>query len=51
MDHARQFAIQTQADRLILETATDNFAAQRLYESLGWKREQEFYTYYLPLED
>lgn len=50
MEHARHFAIDTQADRLILETAIDNATAQRLYESLGWKREQEFYTYYLPLE-
>jgi ribosomal protein S18 acetylase RimI-like enzyme len=50
MEHARQFAGDTQADRLILETATDNLDAQGLYEKLGWKREQEFYTYYLPIE-
>lgn len=50
IDHAREFAVETQADRLILETATDNVAAQRLYEGLGWKREQEFYTYYLSIE-
>jgi ribosomal protein S18 acetylase RimI-like enzyme len=51
MNHARKFAEDTQADRLILETATDNLSAQRLYEDLGWKREQEFYTYYLPVGD
>lgn len=50
MGHARQFAVNTQADRLTLETATDNETAQRLYERLGWKREQEFYSYYLPVE-
>lgn len=50
MQHARQFAAATQGDRLMLETAVDNRAAQRLYESLGWKREQEFHTYYLPVE-
>jgi hypothetical protein len=33
----------------MLETATDKHTAQRLYENLGWKREQEFYTYYLPV--
>ena len=50
MRHAQRFAAETQGDRLMLETAVDNHAAQRLYESLGWKREQEFYTYYLPIE-
>jgi len=49
MDRARQFAESTQADGLMLETATDNFTAQRLYESLGWKRDEEFYRYFLAL--
>src|SRR5215472_8500374 len=43
MEYARSFAADTQGDRLMLETAVDNHTAQRLYESLGWKREQEFY--------
>jgi ribosomal protein S18 acetylase RimI-like enzyme len=47
MDRARQFAESTQADGLMLETATDNLTAQRLYESLGWKRDEEFYRYFL----
>lgn len=51
VEHARRFALNTQASRLILETAIDNGTAQRLYESLGWKREQEFCTYYLPLNE
>ncbi len=51
IEHARQFALETGANRLVLETATDNAGAQRLYESLGWRREQEFYTYYLPIEE
>ena len=49
MDRARQFAESTQADGLMLETATDNHTAQRLYESLGWKRDEEFYRYFLAL--
>jgi ribosomal protein S18 acetylase RimI-like enzyme len=49
MDCARQFAESTQADGLTLETATDNHAAQRLYERLGWKRDEEFYRYFLVL--
>ena len=47
MDRARQFAEATQADGLMLETATDNHTAQRLYERLGWKRDEEFYRYFL----
>lgn len=47
MDRARQFAEATQADGLMLETATDNLTAQRLYERLGWKRDEEFYRYFL----
>ena len=49
MDSARQFAENTQADGLTLETATDNLIAQRLYERLGWKRDEEFYRYFLAL--
>lgn len=47
MKRARQFAESTQADGLMLETATDNHTAQRLYERLGWKRDEEFYRYFL----
>jgi ribosomal protein S18 acetylase RimI-like enzyme len=47
MQRARQFAEGTQADGLMLETATDNRTAQRLYERLGWKRDEEFYRYFL----
>lgn len=47
MDRARQFAESTQADGLMLETATGNLTAQRLYERLGWKRDEEFYRYFL----
>ena len=49
MDRARQFAESTQADGLMLETATDNHNAQRLYERLGWKRDEDFYRYFLAL--
>ncbi len=49
MERARELAEATRANCLTLETATDNIPAQRLYESLGWKREQEFYRYFLPL--
>lgn len=47
MERARQLAVETGAEGLILETATDNLPAQRLYERLGWKRDEEFYRYFL----
>jgi len=47
MERARQFAENTRAAGLTLETAITNNAAQRLYESLGWRRDQEFYRYFL----
>jgi ribosomal protein S18 acetylase RimI-like enzyme len=50
MDRARQHAEETNAHQLILETATDNLTAQRLYEKLGYKRDDEFYRYALALK-
>ncbi|MDI2143234.1 MULTISPECIES: GNAT family N-acetyltransferase [unclassified Pseudomonas] len=49
MNTARDFAVETGAKGLVLETATDNFTAQRLYESLGWVRDTGYYTYNLDL--
>jgi ribosomal protein S18 acetylase RimI-like enzyme len=49
MERARRLAEATQANGLALETAIDNEAAQKLYESLGWKRDEEFYRYFLPV--
>lgn len=44
-DHARQLG----AVRLSLTTSVQNSAAQALYESVGWMRDQKFYAYYLAL--
>lgn len=37
------------AIRLTLSTATANFAAQKLYETLGWKRDEQFFVYHFPI--
>lgn len=50
MNTARSFALSTGAKGLILETATDNYGAQRLYESLGYVRDTGYYTYLLDLK-
>ncbi|HKW25210.1 MAG TPA: GNAT family N-acetyltransferase [Terriglobales bacterium] len=49
MERARQWAVETNADSLWLETAVDNHPAQRLYESLAWKRDNDYYRYLMPL--
>ena len=46
---ARQLAEATQSNGLTLETGIENLAAQKLYESTGWKRDHEFYRYFLPV--
>lgn len=50
LERARQFAVETHAKRLTLQTAIDNYTAQRLYEAQGWERETEFFAYNLPIK-
>lgn len=47
MNRARRLAEDTKANALVLDTAIDNFPAQRLYERLGFKRDTAFYRYAL----
>jgi ribosomal protein S18 acetylase RimI-like enzyme len=51
MERATHHARETGADSIILETAFDNEAAQRLYEQLGYKRDDVFYRYALSLSE
>jgi len=43
---AERWAAETQAKGVILSTAIDNIAAQQLYESCGWTRDQEYFHYH-----
>jgi GNAT superfamily N-acetyltransferase len=47
LERAREWAIETHAKGLILTTAITNEAAQALYESCGWRRDEEFEHYQL----
>ncbi len=47
MERARRHAAETGAARLELATASDNGAAQALYEALGYERETGFLHYAL----
>lgn len=49
MDAARAFAVETGACGLELATAHTNSTAQRLYEGLGWRLDEVFRRYELPL--
>jgi len=47
LERAREWAVETEAKGLILATAVTNTAAQALYESCGWRRDEEFQHYQL----
>jgi GNAT superfamily N-acetyltransferase len=47
LEEARGLAVETRSRGLELATATDNLSAQRLYEGLGWKRDDAFHHYSL----
>lgn len=49
LTHAACFARQQGAFSLSLSTAHTNHAAQNLYTSLGWKRDEQFFVYRLYL--
>jgi GNAT superfamily N-acetyltransferase len=47
LERAREWAVETDAKGLTLATALTNNAAQSLYESCGWRRDDEFQHFYL----
>ncbi|MFK7803616.1 MAG: N-acetyltransferase family protein [Anaerolineae bacterium] len=50
MNTAKEFSEGFGASRMTLETGIDNHPGQALYESLGYKRNTEFYAYDLGLD-
>jgi ribosomal protein S18 acetylase RimI-like enzyme len=50
MNKAREFAEETGAKSISLSTAFNNHSAQRLYERLGYKRDEQFFHYELTLK-
>jgi ribosomal protein S18 acetylase RimI-like enzyme len=49
METAHQFAADSDARIVELSTATNNYQAQALYESLGYVRDTDYYGYALVL--
>ena len=45
MIRSHEYAKKINAKRIQLSTATDNFIGQTLYESLGYVKDTDFYTY------
>ena len=45
MLRSHEYAKKINAKRVQLSTATDNFIGQSLYESLGYTKDTDFYTY------
>ena len=50
MDASKDFAENNGISGIELSTAISNGTAQRLYESLGYERDNEFYNYYLSIK-
>jgi len=50
MDASKDFAENNDISGIELSTAISNGTAQRLYESLGYERDNEFYNYYLSIK-
>ena len=46
LEKAQDFIKQVGHKGLLLETTPDNEKAQKLYERLGWKREENYYYYW-----
>ena len=49
LEQCKQLATETGAKEMTLETMKNNLTAQHLYEGCGWKRDEAFYKYYLPV--
>ncbi len=49
MEAAKSYAKECSAARLTLDTGITNASAQNLYETLGYEKDEEFYTYHLAL--
>lgn len=49
MNQAKEFALETKAAGILLETTKDNVNAQALYESAGYEKENSVYFYNLSL--
>jgi GNAT superfamily N-acetyltransferase len=47
LERARRHALETGAKGLVLSTGVTNKAAQTLYESCGWLKDEEFFQYHL----
>ena len=43
LEAAKKFGTETNSKWLILQTAADNFTAQKVYEKNGWVRETDFF--------
>jgi len=49
MNKAKEFAKENKAKNIILRTAKTNKNAQKLYESLGYKQDTVYYSYFLTM--
>ena len=43
LEAAKEFGVETNSKWLLLQTAADNFTAQKVYEKNGWVKETDFF--------
>ena len=46
LDAAKEFGAETNSKWLLLQTAADNFTAQKVYEKNGWIKETDLFTWF-----
>ena len=49
LNAARDYAVSTKAKGISLQTARDNINAQKLYESVGYVKNTDYFSYFLSL--
>lgn len=50
MEKAKDYSVKTKAKELVLQTAINNYPAQSLYESIGYKKTEDVYEYTFSLK-
>ncbi|MGV8769597.1 GNAT family N-acetyltransferase, partial [Pseudomonas aeruginosa] len=51
LQHAKQMSPEPHAVRMLVSASVANERAQKVYESIGFREDQEFKSYTLPISD
>ncbi|MEO8209706.1 MAG: GNAT family N-acetyltransferase, partial [bacterium] len=51
INESKTYSLKTNSKGIILETHSTNMNAQRLYDKIGFKKDEEYYRYYLEVRE